>query len=380
MNEWEQRQKALADFGVHALRSFDLRAILDQACGLISRIVRAPVVKVLECKAENSDLVLRAAVGLAPENAQVDVTCIPGGKRSAAGYAVLVKQPVFSHIPTETRFVPSELVIKSNIVYSANCLILLEDNAYGVLEVDRTTDECFTEADVQFLQTYAHLLSAAIVRQRNAARIGALLREKELLFQELQHRVRNDLQMVMTLLMMEARDTADPEAKSRLQKMQTRIDALRLVHQRLSDSGDVDRVPLADYLRELATSRFEMQGLDPAGTIRLELDLVPVDVGRDRAIALGLIANEFITNSLKYAFGDGRGSLRIAVTPTNDKRVRLALIDSGPGIAATATGSRKGLGLRLIDLLAQQIDAHLDRSEQGNSLSVTFANVDAGTA
>src|SRR5690606_22493429 len=189
--------------------------------------------------------------------------------QSAAGYALMTGQPVLSHIPTETRFSPSELVRRCKVRHSANVLIMFSDERYGALEIDRLDERPFTGDDIDFLQAYAKLVGAAVLRHRTASLIEALARERELLLRELQHRVKNDLQVISTLLSLEQRQATGLEAKARLDKIRAGVESLRLAHHHLSPQSAATRVNLSDYLRALCLSRFQMQGLDPEGPIRL---------------------------------------------------------------------------------------------------------------
>jgi hypothetical protein len=121
--EWSEQQDALAEFGQFTLSSLDLDLILQRACELVARGLQAPVAKILQTLPGSDDLLIRAAVGLPPEIAVAGVTTVPGGRGSAAGYALLEGEPIISHIPTEIRFEVSEVVRRSNVVVSANVLI-----------------------------------------------------------------------------------------------------------------------------------------------------------------------------------------------------------------------------------------------------------------
>jgi GAF domain-containing protein len=119
---WSEQQDALAEFGQFALSSLDLDLILQRACELVARGLQAPVAKILQTLPGSDDLLIRAAVGL-PPGTVAGVTTVPGGRGSAAGYALLEGEPIISHIPTEIRFEVSEVVRRSNVVVSANVLI-----------------------------------------------------------------------------------------------------------------------------------------------------------------------------------------------------------------------------------------------------------------
>jgi two-component sensor histidine kinase len=369
---WIRRQEALARFGAQALRSDDLDLTLNQACRLAAQGLEAPIAKVLVSIPEDDELLLCAAVGIPAAIAVPGMTRIPGDSKSAAGYAISTGKPVISDLAREDRFEISEIVRRIGALHSLNVLIQADDVKYGALEVDRVNDQRFTDGDVDFLQSYANLLGAAVMRHRTMTRINALLKEQELLFHELQHRVKNDFQVIVALIMLEQRRTQDFEARTRLDSIRTRVDSLRRVHDHLFAKKSVNQVDLPDYLRELAIDRFTMHGLDPAGPIRLHLDIAKILLDRDSAIAVGLMANEFLTNSLKYAFPTGSGVIRILGERVDDDRIRITFADNGIGMAS-GPAAETGSGFRIMELLARQLEADIDReTTSGTRFSVTL--------
>lgn len=368
---WLRRQHIIADFSTLALASTDLGVLLDSACRLAARGMNSPVAKVLKIMPEGN-LLLCAAVGIPHSFAIPGETRIPGGRGSAAGYTVLSAKPVISDLTRETRFTPSEVVLLTSIRHSANVPIPCADELYGALEVDRKDDPPFAAEDIDFLQTFAALIGAAVLRQRDADRIAGLLHEKDVLLRELQHRIKNDLQVIVSMIDLQSRRSSSDEVRDELAAVSGRIDSLRLVHEHLYRSETLDRIDLGEYLRTLAVDRFRMHGLDPEGPIRLVAEVKALPVDRDLAMPLGLIANEFITNSFKYAFVGRAGVLRLTLKRLNEREARVTLADEG-GPPAEPTAASAGTGLRLIELLAQQIGAEATWSrESGTRLELTF--------
>lgn len=376
---WLRRQRALAHFGEKALAEDDVGALLEEACRLVAEGLDSPIAKVLKQLSDQTDLLLCATVGLPRALAVPGVTTIPGGDNSAAGHAIKTAEPVVSRVPTETRFEAGDVVRKAGVIWSINVLIRCPDGPYGALEADRTDERPFEPDDIDFLTTYANLLGAAIQRRRNGERIQALLQSQSLLFRELQHRVKNDLQVITSIISLQINQPIGGEAKRQLEGVRDRIDSLRIVHERLFSGTTAGQIDLAEYLRALSAGRFQMHGLDPRGAIRLETPRKPLNVDHDRAIAVGLIVNEFLTNSLKHAFPGGAGAVRIATEKRPDGRARLSLSDTGsrkettPDKSGAGTGPGSGIGLKLIDLLARQIDAEVAWSrDEGTRLELTF--------
>ena len=375
MRAWSEQQAALAEFGLVALRADDLDAILQRACELVARGLRAPIAKVAEALPGCDELLLRTAIGVPPEVATIGETRIPSGHGSAAGYTLLADEPVISHIPTETRFEPSQVVRQTGVVVSLNVLILCKDGAFGTLEVDCQEEREFTPDDINFLQTYANLLGAAVDRHRAHHQLAAAAAERAILLRELQHRTQNDLTVVTSLLRMEARRAKRSETRWRLETVGERVESLALIYRRLYQSGATHAVDLAVYLAELVKRRFLMHGhdADHDDPIKLDLRLVSVEVNHDRAVAVGLIVNELVTNSLKYAFPLRRGTVTVSLERIEPDKACLLVADDGIGMP-TEQARGHGTGLELIPLLTKMTGGEFRREERdtGTAGILTF--------
>ena len=211
-------------------------------------------------------------------------------------------------------------------------------------------------------------------RQEADTALRASLNEKEALLKEVHHRVKNNLQVIMSLLRLEGGRTAAEATKLVLRDMQGRIRSMALLHEALYRSGNYARVDLAEYLRDLVTQLFRAQSVDPAG-VRLVLDLSRVRLDIDRAIPCGLIVNELVTNSLKHAFASGRqGEVSVSLERDSSGRARLSVSDTGPGLPEDFDARRsKSLGMQLVGDLSRQLGGQLEiRPGPGASFSVIF--------
>jgi PAS domain S-box-containing protein len=209
--------------------------------------------------------------------------------------------------------------------------------------------------------------------------LQASLKEKVALLNEVHHRVKNNLQVITSLLRLEARRSNQPDTKTVLTEMQGRIRSMALLHESLYRSGIFASVELGTYLRQLATQAFRAQS-SINGSIQLQLDLNPVQVSMDQATPCGLLVNELISNCLKHGFPDNRqGDVRIALqtlagTTGGATRVRLCVSDTGIGLSADFE-SRRGnsLGLQLVSDLTQQLGGCLEIGPgPGAAFTVTF--------
>ncbi len=191
--------------------------------------------------------------------------------------------------------------------------------------------------------------------------IRASLREKEALLKEVHHRVKNNLQVITSLLRLEAgRSAAD--TRTVLSAMQARIQSMALLHETLYRSGTFASIDLGAYLRQLAAQAFRTQSAQ-SGAVHLELDLASAPVEMDQAIPCGLLVNELISNSLKHGFRDGGGGeIRVELTRSGeDGFIRLRVSDTGAGLPHDfATRRGASLGLQLVSDLARQLRGTLE--------------------
>ena len=227
---------------------------------------------------------------------------------------------------------------------------------------------------------YVALKQDITERRRVDQSLQTSLREKVALLNEVHHRVKNNLQIITSLLRLETGRSNQPDTQVVLKEMQGRIRAMALLHEALYRSGTFASVDLGGYLKQLATQAFRAQS---NGLIRLNLQLDPVQVSMDVATPCGLLVNELITNGLKHAFPPGHGGeLRIELhalpghwgeTPMWCLRVR----DNGMGLPADFDARRDhSLGLQLATDLAQQLGGTLEVVSEpgaGTTFSVAFA-------
>ena len=199
-------------------------------------------------------------------------------------------------------------------------------------------------------------------RKKAEEALRASLAEKVALLNEVHHRVKNNLQVITSLLRMEARRSEHPTTKTVLDEMKNRILSMALLHDSLYRSGTFASVDLGDYLKQLTTQSFRAQIVRP-GSVRLHVDLASVQVEMDQAMPCGLLVNELISNCLKHGFpGDHSGEVRVELQPMiGGPKLRLRVSDTGVGLPADFESKRdKSLGLQLVSSLAMQIDGRLE--------------------
>jgi PAS domain S-box-containing protein len=211
----------------------------------------------------------------------------------------------------------------------------------------------------------------------NEEALQSSLQEKSALLKEVHHRVKNNLQVITSLLRLESRRSAVEDTKAVLGEMQARIRAMALLHESLYRSGTFASVDLGSYLRQLATQAFQTQSTN-SGAVQLALNLGSVQVSMDQAIPCGLLINELISNCLKHGFPEGaQGQVSVDLQPHEGAHQWcLRVSDTGVGLPPDFEARRQNsLGLLLVGDLARQIGGELQitpNPDQGVSFTVIF--------
>ena len=211
-------------------------------------------------------------------------------------------------------------------------------------------------------------------RKRVEEALRASLAEKDALLQEIHHRVKNNMQVISSLLNLQADRTQNKELRGILKEGQARIRSMSLVHEKLYRSRDLTKIDLADYIRSLTEHLFRAHLIRPED-VRLETNLEEVLLDINSAIPCGMILNELISNALKYAFPKGRtGVIRIELKRRADGAIEIRIADDGVGFPEELDFRKtETFGLQVVNLLVSQLDAtlELDRSN-GTAFTISF--------
>ncbi len=199
-------------------------------------------------------------------------------------------------------------------------------------------------------------------------------KEKEVLLREIHHRVKNNMQVISSLLKLQSGRIEDKRSVEMLKESQDRIRAMALVHEKLYESKDLANVDFDEYIKYLVQTLFRSYEINRE-KIRLKLNIERVKFNIDKAIPCGLIVNELVLNSIKHAFADGdRGEIEVSLLFINENEVELTVSDNGVGIPEEMDLKNSGsLGLKLVNILTDQIDGklYLDRSK-GTKFQIRF--------
>ena len=229
-----------------------------------------------------------------------------------------------------------------------------------------------TEAGIMVLASIIDITE----RQRAQQRLEDALREKTVLLNEVHHRVKNNLQVITSLLNLQADHAADPRLRAMLAESCGRVKAMALTHQLLYERKDFSRLDLGEYLERLMHSiRATYRGTGERIKLRLLLPAKSVPLDLERTIPCGLLLNELVTNSYKHAFpGERCGEILIELSEDGDGLVRFSIADDGIGLPPESElASHASLGLQLVPLLVEQLHGTLEiMRENGTQFCVCF--------
>jgi two-component system, sensor histidine kinase PdtaS len=208
-----------------------------------------------------------------------------------------------------------------------------------------------------------------ITQRKNAENeVIQSLNEKELLLREIHHRVKNNMQIISSLLNLQRSYIQDAEADNILQESQGRVKSMALVHEKLYQTDDLSKINVAEYIRSLSMNLFHSYTVNPG--INLTLDMGEVYFNIDTAVPLGLIINELVSNSLKYAFHDREnGEISISLRETDESGIyQLKVWDDGSGFPSDLDfNNTHSLGLKLVNTLVNQLDGEIELVTNGGT-------------
>jgi two-component sensor histidine kinase len=353
-----RQQAALAAFGSYAFRETDLLKILTEAARVCAVSLGVPFSKVCRYRPAEDDLLIEAGWGW--HRGVVGRVVSQANETSPQGRAYVTGEPVIIQNLNEANnlslpsFYPEHGIISTiDVVIPA-----IEGVAYGVLEIDSPTQHQYDGHDITFLTGFANVLAEAVGTARRVEAIQALLATQTLLAEELQHRVRNNLQMISSMLSSYARTTDEGPARQGVNLIMRRVTTLAQVYDSLLGIGLSETIDLADYLRSLCVTLPRV--LQSEGKLPVEIichaDMVML--GIDQVTSLGMVISELLTNSYGHAFLDRKGTIEITLVRTGSTHAMLTIKDNGIGFAAKADSTRHGVGLikRLMERAQGTVD------------------------
>jgi two-component sensor histidine kinase len=270
----------------------------------------------------------------------------------------------------------------------SSCLglpLALADRLLGILAIPIPSSRSYTAEELSLFDAFArravvalkHARQHAATREelaecrRREASIQHTLAERDVLLREVHHRVKNNLQVVASLLELKAGALQDSSTRQAVREIKDRVQSMARIHEHLFKSPDAGRITMDKYLRHLATALHQTSNAEDIG-LSLHVGAVPLDI--DQAISCGLIVNELVGNAFKHAFPDGRVGEVVVAMEDRDGQYVLTVRDTGVGLPPHLDPQSAGsLGLRLVGLLAKQLGGMLHlASEEGVTARITF--------
>jgi two-component sensor histidine kinase len=364
-----RQQELLAELGCLALKGIPLLDLLNHAARLTSEGMGCEAAKVMEYVPSENRLLVRGGFGW--HEGVVGFATVGADLESPAGYALHTGRPVISNnLTKEERFRTPQLLLEHGIRRAINVILQGDGAPYGVLEIDSRSPGEFSENDLAFMQGAANILGMAIERQRFEQNLKAAVERHKTLLEEVNHRVKNSLLMVMSLLSLQARAADQPETRAQLESASRRIAAIAQAHRRLYRSGDIEMVDLCTYIVGVCHDLGEL-----AEGCRIEVDAPQeIEVSIERAIPIALLVNELVTNAAKHAYTDGAPCTVDVRVARDGELIRLTVRDGGIGMpSGFDLAKAKSLGMRIISAFVRQLRAEVQfRTDGGTTVGLTI--------
>lgn len=366
-----RQQEILAALGVTALQGVSFDQLLIEAARMTAEGLDAEFCKILEFIPAENTLLVRAGVGWDP--GVIGVARVGADIASPAGFALQTGKAVISnHLENEQRFRTPEILRQHGIHRAMNVILQGDGKPFGVLEVDSKSEGQFVEQDIAFLQGAANILGMAIERDRREHTLKMALERQQALLNEVNHRVKNSLSIVASMLSLHASAVGDPALTAHLEEAARRVAAVAKAHDQLYHGTEVEQLDVGRYIEVLckevdaSVAHCEVQTNVEAGIV----------IPTDNAISAALIVNELITNAAKYAYkGKSKCAIWVTVARTADNHVSLSVRDEGVGLPpGFDIHKAKGLGMRIVTSLARQMKGELGYRvhNPGTEFIVTF--------
>ena len=346
---------AFGQFTTRSLGESDLDSLMTDACLRARAGVAVTHAKLLEYLPSRDRLIVRAGVGW--KDGYVGQYEVPPDLDSPIGHALALSEPVsVGDYGNQTKYRNPAILEDHGCVASVNVPVRTDGGSFGVLEIDHTSPRSFSADDIYFLTGPGNTIAQAVELKRALRAMTAVVDAKQLLVQEMNHRIKNNLSLVGAMLSLQARRLSDSTMKEELGRAVSRINNLSLVHDRLQafTSGGA-RMNAAAHFHQLCEM---LRSLVPPG-VTLTANCSGTLPG-DCVESLTLITNELVTNAAKYAFA-GRENGEITVGFREEGAGwRLSVADNGAGLPPDHDErSKNSFGRMLIANLAQRVNAEV---------------------
>ena len=386
-----RQQAALAAFGSYALGEVDLVKILAEAARICAGSLNVPYCKICRYRSDENDLLVEAGIGW--HDGVIGQVVSVADASTPQGRAFTTKQPVICEdLRHDTSYVLPAFYHEHGVVSTIDVPIQSMDGTpYGVLEIDSQTQHDYDEHDIAFLTGFANIVAEAVStshrrsemelsirrmqdiigdRERLIELKNALLAEKSVLARELQHRVRNNLQLIHSMLNRQIKFGGGGSAGDGTVGIARRVMALAQVYDNLLGTGLSDTIDFGKYIEALCRDTESSVDSDHSN-IKLSCHSMSLHLDLDTVTSLGLAVSELIANSYAHAFPGAGGSIIVSVKPSENDAGIVVVADDGVGLVEPPATKSHGVGL--VKRLMEQIGGSATfRSDQGTEWTLRF--------
>lgn len=389
-----RQQAALADFGSFAFGETDLQKILTEAARICAESLNLPFAKICRYRTAQNDLLVDAGYGW--HDGVIGYVVSPADESSTQGRAYVTGKPVIlEDLAKNNSYALPPFYAEHGIVATVDVLIKGKAGPWGVLEVDSPTARAFDQHDIDFLTGFANVVAEAVTTAERTATLRAaierqtslladkdrllaerqeLLIEKDILAEELQHRVRNNLQLIAGMLNRQI-DLSDDSSKEGIRAIARRVMSLAAIYDHLLGNGLARTIDFDRYLRSICESLRDFQDAREFGvTLTCEGVPDPLPLDLDSVTALGIVIAEIVSNAYLHAFPGREGTILLTLTRDATGAV-LTIGDDGVGFVEPPSSKRHGLGLvrRLMEQIGGTVSVVSDR---GTTWTLAFSTVE----
>ena len=361
-----RQQAAVASFGSFALGQNDLQIILTEAARVCALGLSVKFCKVCQYRPDHDDLLIVAGYGW--NEGVVGHVISRADASSPQGRAFVTGSPsICKDLRQDSQFKLPSFYAEHGIVSTIDVLIRGVLKPFGVLEIDSDERQDYDDQDIIFLTGFANILAEAVATADRTAVLRTtiaqmkilvadkdrLLEQKKVLAEELQHRVRNNLQLIYGMLARQLDDTSDAAGQRGIKAISRRVLTLAQVYDHLLGVEMSRTTDFGTYVKSLCSNIGDIQTPTAKVTLTCDSDVVILDL--DVVTALGIVVAELVSNSYDHAFPDGKGTIDVSVRrdPGNGAMASLTIKDNGQGFEETSGNKRHGLGL--VRRLAEQV-------------------------
>lgn len=267
-------------------------------------------------------------------------------------------------------------------------LLVIDEQVIGFMNFSSDMPNSFNEENIEVLKVVSNQLAVAVYQAQLQEQIAEhsrnlqnSLSEKEVLLKEIHHRVKNNLQVISSLLYLNSKKIKDKETQDLFKDSQNRVKSIALVHERLYQSKDLGKIDFKEYVSRLANDLFRSYAVNQT-LVKLSLNINNIFISIDTAVPCGLIINEVVSNSFKYAFPmdrdlDKENEIKINFNKNGNSELVLEISDNGIGLPKGFTDKKKeSLGLQLVDTLIAQLEGKMEINQNyGTTFKFTFKDL-----